>query len=539
MPRVPIQDKKFGVSIDSIMGGLTALWAEGNPDQFHSSIGIDPDIAISASLVKTSGALVPSHYADFSSTILSSYINWIVAAAQGGTTYVFAADGEFIEYSSALTSTSENLISTPTSGAGDGMAYYNNYIYLKSGTDLSRYGPINNVPVMAHGVWTSSTLGSQTQLGNATFPTNYGVTLPNAPMHVHFDRLYIGDFVSSTSSANAGKGLIHFVQTNRTTDQGDNNNGSTYNALDLPFDYAPMDIESWGNDLVIAATPMSGTGTNTTIIQGKAKLFFWDTLSEAPYRQITLVDPIVTALLNHNGNLFVFSGTMNDGVRVSVYEGGNSLRQLAFFEEGFSPPAGAVDGLGNRIVWGARTSYPENAACVYSLGYKDGRLPLSLHNIINTDASATATAGMVSALRYAQHASFISPRFIVAWRDASNFGFDKLDNASTNVAVWRSNIFNVGSPFRINKITIPLIDAVAANHTLIATVFVDDASASTALTTINNTNFASSERRIVLPVTNVRGTNNFFLQLRWSGTAVLRVGLPIIIEGELLENITR
>jgi len=539
MPRVPTQGKNFTIAIDSIIGGLTSLWADGNPDQFHSSIGIDPDIGISGTLVKTSGALVPSHYADFSSTVLSSYVNWLVSSTKGGTTYAFAADGEFIEYSSALTSSSELLLSTPVSGAGDGMAYYNNYIYLKSGSDLSRYGPIDNAPVMAHGIWTSSTLGSQVPLGNATYPTNYGVTLPNAPMHVHFDRLYFGDFNTSASATTAGKGLIHYVQTNSVTDEGDTNNGSTYNALDLPFGYGPTDIESWGNDLVIAAIPMARSGVDTTIIQGKAKLFFWDTLSEAPYRQVTLVDPVVTALLNHNGNLFVFSGTMNDGVRVSLYEGGNSLRELAFFEEGFSPPAGAVDGLGNRVVWGARTSYPENAACVYSIGYKNGKLPLALHNIINTDAVASSTAGMVSALRYAQHASFITPRFIVAWRDASNFGIDKLDNTSANVAVWRSLIYNVGSPFAINKITIPLIDAVATNHTLIATIYVDDASTSTALTTINNTNFAASERRIVLYPRNVRGLNNFFLQLRWSGTAVLRVGLPIIIEGELLENDTR
>jgi len=225
-------------------------------------------------------------------------------------------------------------------------------------------------------------------------------------------------------------------------------------------------------------------------------------------------------------------------VRVSQYVGGYKLKQLAFFEEGRAPLPGAVDGMGNRIVWGGWTTYPEGAVCVYALGYKDANLPLSLHNIINTNASRSDAEDMVGALKYMQHASFIDPRFVVAWSgsSATDFGIDRA-TSTANVAVWRSLYYSPGAPFRINKVVIPLGAAVAANMTLIPSIRVDDDGTTTSLTTINNTNYVSSERKIVYHPA-VYGINNFSLQLRWSGSAILPVTMPIIIEGELLEHAT-
>ena len=527
---------KFKITIDNVIGGISPSLYRGKAGQFNTSIGIDPDKPQqSGSTIKTSGVLMPSAYTDFTGAALTGYAKWITTNPHDSNIYVYASDGEFLSYNSAFGS--ETDIGTPTSGIGNGMAYYNNFIYLATPTDISRYGPLDNSPSLANTFWTSTL--SLAALGNPTYPTQRQVLLPNHPMHVHNDnKLYIGDFETSTSSANEGRGKISYIRTNSGTDEGDTNDGSAENVFFLPPSYAPVDIESWGTDLVIAAIPMSTVGINNTIAQGKAKLFFWDAVNapSLPYRVVDLPDPTCTALLNHNGNLFIWSGNMNNGVRVSRYLGGYKTEQLAFFEEGFSPPAGAVEGLGNRVVWGAFTTYPENSACVYSLGYKDANLPLALHNIVNTDAAASSTQGMVTAIRYAQHASFIDPRFIVGWRDNTNFGIDQL-SSTANVAVWRSLLYAVGAPFRINKVTIPLTTAVASNHTLIPTLFVDDENTSTALTTINSTNYANSERRIVYHP-NVQGNNNFDLQLRWSGTSIIGVSMPIIIEGETLTDAT-
>ena len=365
-------------------------------------------------------------------------------------------------------------------------------------------------------------------------------------MHVHIDnKLYVGDF-ETADNANQGRGKIHWIRTNQGTDEGDTNDGTTQNAFYLPYSYAPIDIESWGNDLVILAIPMSVAGAGSTIIQGKPALFFWDAINapSLPYKVVPLIDPFASALLNLNGDLFVWSGSLNNGVRISKFLGGYKLEQIAFFEEGISPPAGCVDGFGNRIVWGSFGTYPENNVSVYSMGYKDANLPFALHNIINTTASATyaATNGpMVSALKYVQQASFAVPRMIVAWKDGASsqdFGIDKYSSSSSDTAVWRSMLYNIGSPFRINKVSIPVGIAIAANMTLIPTIYVDNESASTALTTINNTLYAGSQLRIVYYPA-VHGTNNFNLQLRWSGSAILPVNFPIIIEGETKEDATQ
>ena len=74
---------------------------------------------------------------------------------------------------------------------------------------------------------------------------------------VALNRIYYGIFyiVSALAIKNRFSTANHsqligwfntnYVKTSKTTDEGDTDNGSTYNALDLPFGYMPMDIASW------------------------------------------------------------------------------------------------------------------------------------------------------------------------------------------------------------------------------------------------------------------------------------------------------
>ena len=65
---------KFTVTIDSILGGISPNAYAGRKDQFHASIGIDPDRPIQTTgVTKTSGVLIPNSAGDFSSTVLSGY----------------------------------------------------------------------------------------------------------------------------------------------------------------------------------------------------------------------------------------------------------------------------------------------------------------------------------------------------------------------------------------------------------------------------------------------------------------------------------
>ena len=226
---------------------------------------------------------------------------------------------------------------------------------------------------------------------------------------------------------------------------------------------------------------------------------------------------------------------MNNGHRVSEYAGGYSVKTLTYLEYGETPFAGTVGSEGDRIFWGSRMSWPANASCVWSLGYKNMNFP-AVHNIINSDASGGDSA-IVTSVKYAQHTNFADPRLLVGWKDASNFGIDKLTASSVNTSYWVSQYYSVGAAFKITRIVLSLGKAVAANMTIVPTIYYDNEATSEELTTINNTNYANSERKIILSPT-ATGKNNFSLNLNWTGTAQLPVLLPIIIEGETLNLAT-
>lgn len=529
----------FSIKIESALGGIAPTLFQGRKDQFMTSLGVDPDYPIDISSgVKTSGAIVPTSYGKFSSSGMTAQSNWLVTCPQGDSLYSYLSDGNFLVYDSTLSS--EIVLGKPTSGAGNGAAYYNNYVYTATPTDISRFGPLDAAgPAFANTFWTG-TLG-KTQMQNSSYPGTY----PNHPMHVHNDgSLYIGDYDSgSATAAYRGNGLIHQIKTQFGGGiSGSADNGSVYAALILPPGMMPVDIESFGTDLVIAAISAGNSGT---FQQGKGYLFFWDTINRPGvvggwYRAVPLPDPTVTALLNSNGKLHIFSGNNNAGVRVSTYTGDYTTDQIAFFEEGNPPPAGAVDAIGDRIIWGATTTYPSASASVYAYGYKNSKMPKALHNIIKT--TSVGTNPKITALKYTQLASFIVPRAVVGWTDNSGSGLDKLSTAAGYTGTYRSLIYQMGQPFKVTSVTLPFSQAVAANMNVVATIYVDDGSSSQALLTVNNTNFTGVRRaKLEGPTCNlpVIGADNFFLDLTWSGTSQLPVTYPIIISGDYLPDSTR
>ena len=513
---------KFTIKINSILGGQSPGLHTGKENQFSTSINIDPDYPDAYGQVRAAHALSPSPYVDFSGAALDSTPMWMLTNPKNALFYVYCANGKIISYSSVFGS--EALVGTATSGNGSGAAYYNNYLYFATPTEISRYGPLNNSPSLAN-TWWNGTLGL-TLLTDTSYPTPVsGMEHHNHAMHVHVDnKLYFCDFKD-------GQGIIHFIKTKKTTDEGDTDDGSTYNALDLPFGYIPMDIESYGNDLAILATE---AGTESVLIQGKSILLLWDTVSDSFYKIIPVPMPFGSALLNKNGKLYVFGGNFNNGIEVVRYLGGYSFKQEAFSDYGVAPYSSAVDAMGQRVVFGGRTTYPASATCVYAIGYKNMESN-ALHNIINTDAVA-GSGSIVSCLKYAQHASSIAPRLIVGWIDASNRGIDKLFT-TINEAYFRSLFYTVGKPFKINKVIISFSTGISTNVSITPNIRVDDGNANETQTVINPTNFPNTQKRIVLYPT-IQGLNNIQLELRWTGTAQGQVLLPIIIEGETLRERT-
>lgn len=235
-------------------------------------------------------------------------------------------------------------------------------------------------------VWKGATLGTQTALTNTKYPTFRGVDMPNHVAHNHSDgSLYFCDFKN-------GQGYIHRINTRTVTNEGDTN-GSTvpslYNALDLPFGFYPTDLTNYGTDILIIGIYQTDTTTN----QGRSAAVIWDPTNTSSFHTgpIPFADPIASAVLNANGTVYIWTGNAQNGVRLSIYNGGVSVRELVFQEEGLPPYAGAIDSFGNRVVWGGHATYPSIGAYVYAYGSKRADLPVGLHNISSSTVASSNT----------------------------------------------------------------------------------------------------------------------------------------------------
>lgn len=362
------------IVIDSIFEGFMPSATFGGKGQYLHAIGIDPDVPLTdaANDIKTGGMIRPVAYSSFSSTEIDSYPVAIIPNPKNALTYVVLANGKLVSYTSAFTSAGATSIGQVTGSVAKGAFYYNNYIYITTGTDISRYGPLDNSPSLTNGVWTGATLGTQTALTNTTYPTTmFSLQYLNHFGFAHTDNIaYVLDF-------KAGIGYVHAIGTTKTTNEGDTDDGSTYGALDLPFNYLPITGESFGNDIVIAGS----LTTNGTINQGGAVLFFWDTTSPSFYRMVKLTDAICSVLKYVNGTLYGLSGDLTGGYRLWRYIGGDTVQTLKIIEDGYPPMQYAVDAVGNRLVWAANTTTPLVTSGLYAYGSKSDLFPRGLHHI--------------------------------------------------------------------------------------------------------------------------------------------------------------
>lgn len=515
MARQPINFKTE--SITSILGGFSDIQYQPSKSSYHGAVGIDPDFVLGNG--KASGAIIPISYQKFSGANLTGHVKWMTTNPKNTLTYTYCSDGKVISYDSSLAN--ETVVGTPTSGAGNGMTYYNNYLYFATPTDITRYGPLNGSPSLTNNYWTSTL--SKTALTNTTYPTVNGVVMPNHPMHVHGDNfLYLGDFVN-------GQGYIHKIRTYKVTVEGDTDNGSAYGVMLLPFGFMPTSIESYGFDVIITAIQT----TSTTVNQGSSAIFLWNPVEATFYRgPIYLPDPLATATLSLNGILYIWSGSAYSGCRISRYTGGDGIVEVLYQEEGISPLAGAVSSLGNRLCWGANTINPTVSASVYAYGSKISSVPKVLHNIVNT--TSVGANPLVTAITNSQQTSSSTNRVIVAWKDDSGVGIDRLaDTSVVYNSMWRSNFTEVGQKFFIKQIRIPLGATLAAGMTITPKIWVDDFSQSFTLNTINSTNY--SGRKVIYKqpeLVGVEGTNDFLIEFTFTGTVALPLIFPIEITYE-------
>lgn len=460
---------KKTITIDQIFRGWSATQYFGSEGTYNSSIAIDPDLPISQSDIRTSGYAVPVGSSNLSTTATTPIIR-LITTPKTDVTYCVQSNSVVISLNSAQAELDNNWFATGFNATWAEYYNNYIYLFGtgSSKNDISRIGPLNTLPydaqtgnftvgltvtgassgatgiitsdvdggasgtltlsnisgrfsdnelitdtstgsatvnrdipsMVVNGVWTGATLGTQTALTNTKYPTLQGVDLPNHVAYVHGDgAMYFCDFKN-------GQGLIHKINTTRTTNEGDTNSvaaPSTYNVLDLPFGFYPTSICGFGTSLLIAGIYT----TDDTINQGNAAFVLWDPTDTNSFYAgpIPLPDPLVTATLNVNGVVYIWTGNAQNGVRISTYTGGSSVQELVYLEEGYPPSQAAVDALGNRIVWGGRTTYPSVGASVWAWGSKRADLPAGLHNVMSTAASSVELCDSYSESNYSTDAS--------------------------------------------------------------------------------------------------------------------------------------
>lgn len=533
MPQIPF-------TIESILAGQSPLYHGAGEGQFMTSVAIDPEYALS---YKPSGYVLPVMYSKFSSTGVSGAPMWFMTNPVNGLLYSYNMDGELISYDIGAGFGSETVIGTPTSGVGNGAAYYNNYIYMATPTDISRYGPLNSSPAIVNTYWTAAaTAGlAQTAMVSTTYPGTRNVDYPNHAMHVHTDNaLYVCDFDStSTTDTTRGKGLIHKIKTKygtagAITNDGSANDGSQYNALDTAIGYRPFDIESYGTDLAVIGSVL---GTSTSAKQGDSALFLWDTVSDSFYRQVPISSAFVSAIKNVKGQLYIWGGSIDFGWQLYRYSGGYDVELLWDSHEGSPAYAGAVDAFGDRVTWGAYVTSPITGACVFTYGYQNSRLGKDvLHNAGIADTANTLP--VISALKYVQQSQSVK-RPIIGWRTDSSatYGISRWVTATTKNSVFRSEVFNVGKKFAISEIRVPLTGAIASGLTITPKIYFDDEASTKTLAVINSTNYTAGDVAVTYKqeeieqatTTPLFGYANFFLEFAFTGTSDIGLALPIEI----------
>lgn len=527
------------ITIQSILGGHSPTTHFCQEGQFRASLGIDPgqpmDDADSIYSTIGCGLLRPAACEKFSAVTITSAPLWLVPNPKTAYTYVYDAKGSSYTINATFdTVTALADCGCLTDSLGNGCEYYDNYIYFAKNTDIARYGPLNGAAVWTGTYWTTGL--SKAALTNTAYPKTYKnkLQLPNHVLKRHSDgNLYIADVVGN-------QGMIHFISTTKTTVEGDTDNSSTINRLQFGYGLWPTAMESYGQNLVVALYE----GTAENLKQSRAKLAFWDTTSTS-FNQITWVefpDQVITAMKNVNGVLYVVSGNFNSqGFRVSKFAGGYSFSEVWYSEIGEPCLPGAIDGILNRCLIGSFATIPEPDGCVYSVGLEKEALGSGIFNVMR--CSGADSSACVTAVLEADNTSMGFRVPIIGWTrvgdgsTGATHGLDKQGTTYNNAnSIWWSQLYRVGQPFKINKIRINTVQALAANMTIVPKIYTDDGVGTTyTLTTINSTNYPSYLNVVQRPI-NLSGKHNFWLELKWTGSVLCTVNLPIEIEFELIDD---
>lgn len=551
-----LRPRTFKLEISSILGGETPVAYTAAKDQYLPSLGINPfakvrDNGVGSYLfpfnIQTSGIIRPSNNQPMANNPIAHWPTWIDLEPKASNFYVYDSVGS--AYSNNIqnnTVTALNDAGTLSSSSGNGMTYYDNYMYFATNTDITRFGPLNGAAGFVPNYWTS-TLG-KAALTNTTYP-NVGAgsfLLPNHFLHRHSDgKLYIADVVGN-------QGTLHVISTTKTTVEGDTDAGSKASALTFGYGLWPTAIETYGSNIVVGLYE-----GGTSVGSKRAKIAFWDTTSQS-FTSITFPefpDALITAIKNVDGVLYIVSSNpFQRGYRITQYIGGSSFQEVDFVDGGSTPLPGAIDGNSGQLLVATSLLYDSvsgDTPCIISYGRPRSGMKSGRFNIIRgkNNSGSSYTAFKVIPVATGSTVQFQS--YYAGWGTTltpttANNGID-FDATNADFSVypsrWRSQIFKFASPFKITKVRAPLIcNTGSVNQVMGKNAVVDlnyiidneqrviNVTGAISSTTVNQYNVLNHRP------TEVTGGQNMFIEFAWTGTDYVGIGLPIMIEGEIFDD---
>ena len=537
--------KKQTITIDSILGGISPFTHFSAADQFRACLGINPSGARTDSLTATStrgsGLLRPTPSQKLSGTTITDTPMWILGNPKIEKVFIYDHSGSVYTTidTAPFTLTALSDGGSMTGSKGDGAAYYDNYMYFAKETTVARYGPLNGTPGFDGDYWVT-TLGKAALTSDSGYPSHAqtGDFYPRHVLHRHSNgNLYIADVIN-------GEGVLHYISTTKTSVEGDTNNGSTYDKVGFGYGFYPTAICSFGDYLLIALMEANGQ-TGDVNSKTHAKIVLWDTTSQNinSISNDEFPDQFISGLLNVNGTVYIFSGNIDTfGIRVSRYVGGNSIEEVIFLEDGTPPYQGAVCNNDGQILFGSSCTTPTTAASVYSIGLHKPSVTNGLFNIARVSNTSAITVSAVAApVGRNFNITFPWIGWTTGTTGGTNNGVDvpyisSYDYSSSN-QVWWSQEYRIGTPFKLRRIRIPLAQTLTSSMSIVPSIWIDDTGQRT-LTTINSANYGASTQLITLniPPTSVPvGDHSFRIELKWTGSALCVVSLPITVEYELLD----
>lgn len=540
--------KKSTIRIESINGGMSPSFWGGTEDQFQSSNGIQPDAPLNASLSLgnnyASRFLVPTKLKKATGLgTIADAIAWLVAEPKnsGATDNLYAYDvaGSVYTIGSGATPVVTGLgdLNDGGSANGNGCAYYDNYMYFARDTTIARYGPLNGTEAFTDDYWVG-TLGltalgdNQTAYGNMGYGNYQGLSSQSHMLYPHKDgRLYIADY-------SGGQGFIHFIKTTKTTVEGDTNEGSTYNALDLPYGWYPVAMCGYGDSIAIAIN-VYALGDSPS---ENSKVILWDGSSSSPNLIIDkgITDTYITAIINKSSELFIFACPEGSYLtRILRYVGGEVFQLLKTFPNSLAPRQGGVAIWLENLIWSGSiqllTTFPTYAKRPSIMSMDKDMSVFQIGTTMNSTSSS-----MIQAI-YAQTSSWIEqPNLLYTSNDGGSSFLVEQNIASpggeNSTSEWTSRYYPINKRFKVKKIRFSTPDKSVTGIT--PYIYTDNysyeytgASSGLSLASFSSPNFVE-----IRPV-GVEGFHGFCLRFVWElNTTSRAIGLPIDIEIETYDD---